>query len=92
MTLALLFLLGGIVGGALGWLGRKRSAALTDAVAELARPGTAVLMVRDQVVSRRRIKGPQAEIVRAHGRGTPDAFAYIGRNDAGEHVFRLVER
>ena len=66
--------------------------AVKDAAGELARPGMAVFMDGDAVVSRRRIKSPQYEQLRHHGRGKPDAFVYVGRNDANEHVFQLVSK
>lgn len=65
----------------------------SDAVQEtVARPGIGVFLHGDQVVSRRRIKGVQDAQLRHHGRKAPDTYAYIGRNDAGEHMFRLVIR
>lgn len=80
-----------LCGAALGVVVR-RSWLVThyDRAVDGATAGTAVLMHGDVAVSRRRVKAPQYEQLRHHGRGKPDAYVYVGRNDAGEYVYQLV--
>ena len=73
-----------------GWFTRKHHAGVIHQVTEGASAGTAVLMDGDVVVSRRKVRGPQYEQLRHHGRGKPDAYVYVGRNDAGEYVMQKV--
>lgn len=80
-----------LAGGAVGVLVRPSWIVTRyDRVMEGVSSGTAVLMRGDVLVSRRKIYAPQYEQLKHHGRGKPDAYVYVGRNDAGEYVYQLV--
>lgn len=49
----------------------------------------AVLMDGDREVSRRLLQADTSQITRYHGRHANESFVYVGRDDAGDCLFRV---